>query len=316
MRTVLSLKIIAAVAAGAALSATSALAQGAACPGNPNALGVSRTVEIDTTGGPGFGLEHYKAYDFLQPKEVVLTFDDGPQVARTQAILAALAEHCTRATFFSIGKMALGLPVILRDVAKAGHTIGTHTWSHGNIRKLKDPAWKDEIEKGNSAVKRALGGPVAPFFRYPYLMDSPESLAHLASRNIAVFSTDIDSFDFKIHSPDRIVKSVMGKLEKKGKGIILMHDIQLGTSKAVPKLLAELKAKGYKVVHLRAKGQLATLPEYDKMIEKDVKGLPSVGAERPMSSVVKTVDDRGATTPATTGSTGTGVVPAKPAASK
>src|SRR5262245_19606786 len=113
-----------------------AVAQGA-CP-DPSKLGVARTVEIDTTGGPGFGFEHYKAYDFLRLKEVVLTFDDGPQVNTTHAILDALAQHCTKAIFFSIGKMALGLPEIIRDVAKAGHTIGTHTWSHADVRKLKD----------------------------------------------------------------------------------------------------------------------------------------------------------------------------------
>ena len=45
---------------------------------NPDALGLSRVVEIDTTGGPAFGTEHFKQYDFLHDKEVVLTFDDGP----------------------------------------------------------------------------------------------------------------------------------------------------------------------------------------------------------------------------------------------
>src|SRR5262247_2877241 len=83
-------------------SSGSAAAQGR-CP-DPNTLGVSRTVEIDATGGPGFGFEHYKAYDFLRLKEVVLTFDDGPQVNYTHAVLEALAAHCTKATFFSIGK--------------------------------------------------------------------------------------------------------------------------------------------------------------------------------------------------------------------
>ena len=52
------------------------------CPGNPDPLGVSRVVEIDTTGGPGFGFQHYKNYDFLQPKEVVLTFDDARNAER------------------------------------------------------------------------------------------------------------------------------------------------------------------------------------------------------------------------------------------
>jgi peptidoglycan/xylan/chitin deacetylase (PgdA/CDA1 family) len=259
---------------------------------NPNGLGVARTVEIDTTGGPAFGFEHYKVHDFLQQKEVILTFDDGPQVGLTPAVLEALAAQCTKATFFSVGKMALGLPEIIREVAKQGHTVGTHTWSHANLRKMKnEDEWKAEIERGASAVRRAVGGPVAPFFRYPFLQDSPETLAHLGSRNMAIFSTDIDSFDFKLHKPEVLVKSVMDKLEKKGKGIVLMHDIQPGTAKAVPLLLAELKAKGYKVVHMKAKGELKTLAEYDALVEKDVKGLPTAGAERPTSSVVRTIDE-------------------------
>src|SRR5262245_33929546 len=277
-----------------AVSGSAALAQGAqgACP-DPNALGVARTVEIDTTGGPGFGFEHYKAYDFLRLREVVLTFDDGPQVGYTHAVLDALAAQCIKATFFSIGKMAAGLPEIIRDVAKAGHTIGTHTWSHADLSKMKNEAdWRAEIEKGASAVKRAVGGPVAPFFRYPFLKDSKETLAHLATRNIAIFSTDLDSFDFKFTSlrSDGLVKSLMSRLEKKGKGIILMHDIQPGTAKAVPQLLAELKAQGYKVVHMTPKAELKTLPEYDTMIEKNMKGL-AAGTDRPMTDVVRTIED-------------------------
>ena len=74
---------------------------------NPNALGVARTVEVDTTGGPGFGFEQYKAYDFLLLNEVVLTFDDGPWPGNTGEVLEALAQHCVKATFFPIGKHAL-----------------------------------------------------------------------------------------------------------------------------------------------------------------------------------------------------------------
>ncbi len=258
---------------------------------NPAGLGVSRVVEIDTTGGPGFGFEHYKAYDFLEPREVVLTFDDGPQKFHTEAVLAALANHCTKAIFFSIGKMALGYPEIIRRVASDGHTVGTHTWSHQNIRKRKTAAEAvDEIERGMSAVRRAVGGPIAPFFRYPELADSPESLAHLQSRNIAMFSTDIDSFDFKIRTPEVMVKSVIDKLEKKGKGIVLMHDIQPATARAVPLLLTALKASGFKVVQMKAKSELKTLPEFDAAIEQNVKGLGVAGSERPVSSVIRTVE--------------------------
>ncbi|MCC7253926.1 polysaccharide deacetylase family protein [Hyphomicrobium sp.] len=276
--------------AAEAPSETSALPEGpkTACA-NPDALGVARTVEIDTTGGPGFGMEHYKAYDFLQDKEVVLTFDDGPQVNTTKAILDALDEQCTKAIFFSLGKMALGLPEIIRDVAQRGHTVGTHTWSHQDLRKKSDQEAKDEIEKGISGVRRAVGGPISPFFRYPYLRDSQVTLAYLASRNIAMFSTDTDSFDFKRQTPEKLVENIMKRLEKRGKGMVLMHDIQPHTAKAMPGLLTALKAGGYKVVHMRAKDELKTLAEYDKLIEKDVKGLPAAGSERPLSSVVRTV---------------------------
>lgn len=260
------------------------------CPGNPKALGVSRVVEIDTTNGPAFGFEHYKIYDFLEPKEIVLTFDDGPQKIRTEAVLNALAHHCTKATFFSIGKMALGYPEILHKVAKAGHTIGTHTWSHKNLAKRRNHKIAiAEIEKGVSAVKRGLGGPVAPFFRYPYLRDSKETLAHLQKRNVAIFSTDVDSFDFKYRSPARMARAVVAKMKKKGKGILLMHDIQPVTTKALPRILSGLQAAGFKVVHLKAAAPITTLPEYDKEIAKMVHGLPSAGAARPMSSVIKTI---------------------------
>jgi peptidoglycan/xylan/chitin deacetylase (PgdA/CDA1 family) len=265
----------------------------AASPGcaNANALGVGRTVEIDTTGGPGFGFEHYKAFDFLQAKEVVLTFDDGPQKFATEGVLAALAAECTKATFFTIGKMALGYPEILRLVATGGHTIGTHTWSHKAIAKLKTfEEGRDEIERGVSAVRRAAGVPISPFFRFPTLRDTPEAVAHLGKRNMAMFSTDIDSFDFKLQPPDKLVQSVMEKLEKKGKGILLFHDIHKNTAHALPLLLTALKAKGYKVVHLTAKAPVETLAEFDALIEKDAKGLPQAGAERPTSSVVRTID--------------------------
>jgi peptidoglycan-N-acetylglucosamine deacetylase len=265
-------------------------APAAAVCANPNAIGVSRTVEIDTKGGPGFGFEQYKAYDFLEPKEVVLTFDDGPQVNSTKAVLDALAAHCAKATFFSIGKMAVGLPELIREVAKAGHTIGSHTWSHADLRRMKvEKDAESEIERGLSGVHRAVGAPIAPFFRFPFLLDNPAMLKHLADRNIAVFSMDVDSFDFKNKDPAVIVKVIMEKLEKKGKGIVLMHDIHMHTAKAVPMLLERLKADGYKLVHIRAAANAETLPEYDALIEKDVKGLPAAGSERPMSSVVRTV---------------------------
>ena len=286
-----------AIACAAALlfwsvSGGGASAQGAqACP-DPNTLGVTRTVEIDATGGPGFGFEHYKVYDFLRLREVVLTFDDGPQVGFTHAILDALAAQCTKATFFSIGKMAAGMPEIIRDVAKAGHTIGTHTWSHATLvdKKLSEDQRKEEIEKGISAVKWALGGASpAPFFRFPALQHPPEMVTYLGQRNIAIFSCDVDSFDFKYHDPKKVMNLIFKGLEKKGKGIILMHDFHKETAALLPEILKKLKADGYKVVAMRAKEPVQSLPQYDEALMKDVK-LPTV-SNRPLSSVVTDVSN-------------------------
>ncbi|MGY4288420.1 peptidoglycan/xylan/chitin deacetylase (PgdA/CDA1 family) [Bradyrhizobium sp. LM2.7] len=263
----------------------------AAC-NNPNALGVARTVEIDTTGGPGFGFEHFKELDFLRDHEVVLTFDDGPWPRNTPAVLKALAEQCTTGIFFPIGKHSTYEPEILKQVYAAGHTIGAHTWSHANLnnKKLTEQQKKDEIEKGFSAVKWALGGiSPSPFFRFPALQHPPEMVTYLGNRNIAIFSCDLDSFDFKASKPEKVIDAVMKKLDKLGKGIILMHDFQKHTAEALPELLNRLKAGGFKVVAMRAKFPATTLPEYDQELLKDVK-LPTV-SNRPVNSVVTTVSE-------------------------
>ena len=256
---------------------------------NPDALGVSRVVEIDTTGGPGFGFEHFKQLDFLADKEVVLTFDDGPWPGNTPSVLKTLDDECTKAIFFPIGKHASYHPEILRQVAAAGHTIGSHTWSHANLnaKKITDQQARDEIEKGLSAVKLALGTTPSPFFRFPELQHGPAAMTYLESRNVAMFSCDLDSFDFRAKNPEQIVNTVMTKVDKLGKGIILMHDFQKHTAEALPALLRRLKAGGYKVVQMKAKTTFATLPEYDEAMIKDAK-LP-VSSLRPVSSVVQTV---------------------------
>src|SRR5450755_1169838 len=274
----------------AALKPAAAAQPKTACA-TPGALGVSRVVEIDTTGGPGFGFEHFKQFDFLADKEVVLTFDDGPWPANTPAVLKALADECTKAIFFPIGKHATYHPEILRQVAAAGHTVGAHTWSHANLnaKKITDQQAKDEIEKGFSAVKLALGAAPSPFFRFPQLQHGPAAMAWLGSRNIAMFSCDADSFDFRAKDAAQIVNTVMTKIDKQGKGIILMHDFQKHTAEVMPALLRRLKAGGYKVVQMKARAPLQTLPEYDEALVKDMK-LP-VTSSRSVGSVVQTVSE-------------------------
>jgi peptidoglycan/xylan/chitin deacetylase (PgdA/CDA1 family) len=257
---------------------------------NPNALGVARVVEIDTTGGPGFGFEHFKAYDFLRDKEVVLTFDDGPWPGHTPAVLKALADQCTKALFFPIGKHAGWHPEIMKQVAAAGHTVGSHTWSHRDLSKLSQQDGIDEIEKGIAAVSIALGSkPIGPFFRFPALRHPPELLKYVGERNLGVFSTDMDSFDFKMRKPDQVIASVMKKLEKHGKGIILMHDFQQATAHAAPELLKKLQDGGYKVVQVVGKTPLEPKKEYVDMVLKEIGG--GMETARPMSSVIKDISN-------------------------
>jgi peptidoglycan/xylan/chitin deacetylase (PgdA/CDA1 family) len=257
---------------------------------NPNAMGVARVVQIDTTGGPGFGFEHFKTHDFLRNKEVVLTFDDGPWPGNTPAVLAALKAECLRATFFPIGKHSIWHPEILRQVAAEGHTIGTHTWSHKDLSKLTLDQAKEEIEKGVSAVHAALEGPSSSLIRFPALRHPPDVVAYIGERNMGIFSTDIDSFDFKTRNPQKVVTTVMSKLDKLGKGIILMHDFQRDTAAAMPELIKQLKAGGYKVVHVTTRDMLATLPTYDAEITKELGGPGMTGAAaKPTSSVVRTI---------------------------
>jgi peptidoglycan/xylan/chitin deacetylase (PgdA/CDA1 family) len=260
----------------------------------PGGMGLARIVEIDTTGGPGFGFEHFKQYDFLRDKEVVLTFDDGPWPGNTPAVLKALADECLKATFFEIGEHATWHPEITKQVIAAGMTVGTHTWSHKDL--ARNPYAKDieqakqEIELGFSAVHSAAGGgKVAPFFRFPALQHPPQLLSYMAERNIGVFSTDIDSRDFKLHKPEDVIKSVMTQLEKHGKGIILMHDFKHHTAEALPELIRQLKAGGYKVVHMVPKGELTTVPKYDEMLAHEDK--LSSNNTRPESSVIRTIGE-------------------------
>ena len=287
MRSALVIALAISISAATTAWAQNAPAAAAKCD-NPNALGVARVVEIDTTGGPGFGFEHFKAYDFLKDKEVVLTFDDGPWPGHTPAVLKALADQCTKAVFFPIGKHAGWHPEIMKQVAAAGHTVGSHTWSHKDLSKVNEQEGKDEIEKGFAAVSIALGNkPVGPFFRFPALRHPPELVKYLGDRNVGIFSTDMDSFDFKMRKPEQVVQSVMKKLEKHGKGIILMHDFQQATAKAAPDLLKKLKDGGYKVVQVVGKTPTEPKKEYVDMVLKEMGG--GLETARPMSSVIKTI---------------------------
>ena len=221
------------------------------CPYNPDALGVSRVLEIDTSDGPRFGTLQYKQTLDLNPKEVVLTFDDGPHLSNTKRVLAALSNECVKATFFTVGTMVQYNAAALQAIADGGHTIGAHSWSHPrNLGRMTSARATTQIERGFRAIDAAVDIQIAPFLRYPGLNDSNSLNAYAAKRGYAVFSTDVSSDDWRGISPRMIVRRTMARLNRKQGGIILFHDTKRATATAIPALLQALKKGGYKIVHI------------------------------------------------------------------
>ncbi|MBK9078626.1 MAG: polysaccharide deacetylase family protein [Hyphomicrobium sp.] len=289
-----------------------------ACASDPSRLGLSRVVEIDTTGGPKFGGEKGHANDFLKDGEVVLTFDDGPMRHSTRAVLKALADQCTKATFFMVGRMAASDPAMVKEVANAGHTVATHTWSHKNLRANNLIKGRQEFEMGFSAVTRALGAPVTPFFRFPYLGDNRQVGEYLKTRNISSWWVDVDSKDYTSRDPQGMQRRVMDGLATKRKGIILMHDIQPATVNGIKGLLDELHAKGFKVVHIVPKAATDTIADYDASVEKAFKSRTAAAAANPLAdrSVLWNADSPKGKAGATAGEPTAGTSKRAPAASQ
>lgn len=253
------------------------------CAGRTDVLGVSRVVEISTANGQLFGQQQYGDNDFLKDGEIVLTFDDGPLRPYTVPVLNALDAHCTKATFFIVGRMAVADPELVRDTARRGHTIGTHTWSHRNMRSAGSLA-KGEVELAISAVRKAAGQPTAPFFRFPFLADSRAMIGYLKTRDNGIFSIDIDSVDYRTKDPAEVHTTILNQLAHKRKGILLFHDIQPSTAGAISGLLGELKKRGFKVVHMISKAPATTLPEYDALADKELSRKQLAAAKSPLAN--------------------------------
>jgi peptidoglycan/xylan/chitin deacetylase (PgdA/CDA1 family) len=241
-----------------------------ACTAKDGGIGVSRIVEIDTTAGPLYGdmSAYVREESFLGPNEVVLTFDDGPVPWITKSILDTLDQFCTKATFFSVGRMAIAYPATVKEVLSRGHTLGTHTWSHPfNLPRSSIERAREEIEKGFAAVAMAAGEPIAPFFRFPGLGDSNPMLAHLQARGIAAFSVDVVSNDSYIGNPQRLTERTIRATVDHNGGILLFHDIKASTAKALPGILAQLKERGFKIVHMRPKTMYTPVGDYDATLQ-------------------------------------------------
>ncbi len=226
-----------------------------ACPGNPDALGTSRVLPIDFGAYQQLGRMQYPDSLPLKDKEVVITFDDGPLPPSTDKVLDVLAAQCVKATFFMVGEMAHSFPATVRRVYEEGHTIGTHSDHHPiGFGKLPLDRMRAEIDGGIADVAAAFGGDpryLAPFFRIPGLERSDLLESELAERGLIIFSADVVADDWhRDITPAKIIALAMSRLEKRGKGILLLHDIHPKTAAALPGLLQQLKEQGFHVVQV------------------------------------------------------------------
>ena len=239
--------LIACMAAPAALAAD--------CPGHPDALGTSRTLVVDPREHRLVGTMQYRETLPLADHEVVLTFDDGPLPHNSNQVLEILASQCVKATFFEIGRMAQAYPEGVRKLRDAGHTIGTHSQNHPlSMNRMSTERARQEIDDGIASVKAALGDDadtaLVPFFRIPGLLRADNVEDYLSTQGIQIWSADFPADDWRHIPASRVYDLAMSRLEAKGKGILLLHDIQARTVAALPRILKALKARGYRIVQV------------------------------------------------------------------
>lgn len=229
------------------------------CPGNADALGTARVLAVSAATTPRVGTKQFAATLPLAPKELVLTFDDGPWPGTTDRVLDALKRECVRATFFVLGRSAAANPGLVRRELAEGHTVGHHTYGHPLLNRMSLAAADAEIARGVAAVERAARGgasatPATPFFRFPGFAASPPLLERLAARRMVVFGADLWASDWNPMSPGQELKLILGRLGEAGRGIVLFHDTKAQTAAMLPALLRALKARGYRIVHVVPEG--------------------------------------------------------------
>ena len=240
-------------AVGSGLGSPGAAA--AECPGHPNALGTSRVLVVDPQEHPRIGAMQYKETLPLRDHEVVMTFDDGPVPKYSNQVLQILADECVKATFFTIGRQAKADPEGVRKLAAAGHTIGTHSQNHPlSFNRMTLDQVKPEVDQGIASTAAALNDPSAlsPFFRVPGLLRGEAVENYAGTLGLQMWSADFLADDWRSISGTKVYELAIKRLEARGKGILLLHDIHARTVDALPKILTELKAKGYRIVHVVA----------------------------------------------------------------
>lgn len=219
-----------------------------------DALGTARVLAVDPAIRQ-VGRKQFAQTLPLGPREVVLTFDDGPLAATTSRVLKALKAECVRATFFLIGRNAAANPTLVRQIAAEGHNVAHHSNTHPIMTRMRHEQALEDIDKGIAAdevalIGRATAKPATPFFRFPGFAHTPELLSEMARRGIIVFGADLWASDWNVMSAEQQLRLITARLDALGGGIVLFHDTRQQTAAMIPAFLRYLKTNGYKVVHI------------------------------------------------------------------
>jgi peptidoglycan/xylan/chitin deacetylase (PgdA/CDA1 family) len=247
----------------AAFAVIATVAHGATpCPGNADALGTARVLDVDAATTPRVGRKQFPQTLALAPNEVVLTFDDGPWPGTTERILDALRQECVRATFFLIGRNAQARPALARREVAEGHTVAYHSFSHPMLDRMPIAAAQADVDRGIAAVDGALNGQAraAPFFRFPYFSSTPPLLDWLERRRMAVFGADLWASDWNPMSPDQELRLILDRVEETRGGIVLFHDTTAQTAATIPPFLRALTARGFSIVGVAGAGSHPPAP--------------------------------------------------------
>ena len=177
---------------------------------------------------------------------IAITFDDGPSATQTPRLLKMLKERGIKATFFCCGQCVAQSPEIAQQIVAEGHEIANHSWSHPSLSKMSEAAVKDQLDRTHNVIQQTTG--VTPtLMRPPYGNFTVRQRAWAnAVWNYKIILWDVDTLDWKHHSPAKTESITMAET-KKG-SIILCHDIHKTTVDAMPATLDALRAKGFKFV--------------------------------------------------------------------